>query len=144
MDDARLFLCRRCAKQVLICSRCDRGQEYCGAGCATAARRESVRAAGARYQCTPRGRMHHAHRQRRYRARWRQRRDPEKVTHHGSVAPPGGDELRRQVHCTGARQANTLAYVPEGPLGCYRGDQFSYCGSRDVHRAGALLCADRD
>ena len=29
MDDARLFVCARCKRQVLICSRCDRGQEYC-------------------------------------------------------------------------------------------------------------------
>ena len=33
MDDARLFLCARCRRQVLICSRCDRGQQYCGARC---------------------------------------------------------------------------------------------------------------
>ena len=28
MDDARLFLCARCRRQVLICSRCDRGQRF--------------------------------------------------------------------------------------------------------------------
>ena len=33
MDDARLFLCARCRRQVLICSVCDRGQQYCGARC---------------------------------------------------------------------------------------------------------------
>ena len=31
MDDARLFVCARCRRQVLVCSRCDRGQRYCGA-----------------------------------------------------------------------------------------------------------------
>ena len=46
MDDARLFLCARCRCQVLICSRCDRGQQYCGARCSGLARRESLRGAG--------------------------------------------------------------------------------------------------
>ena len=66
MDDARLFLCARCRRQVLICSRCDRGQRYCGARCSGPARRESLRAAGRRYQQTRRGRHCHAERQRRY------------------------------------------------------------------------------
>ena len=66
MDDARLFLCARCRRQVLICSRCDRGQQYCGAGCSDLARRESLRAAGRRYQQSRRGRHCHAERQRRY------------------------------------------------------------------------------
>jgi len=49
MDDARLYVCPRCGEQVWICPRCDRGNQYCGRACSTAARRESVRAAGARY-----------------------------------------------------------------------------------------------
>ena len=40
------FSCARCRRQVLICSRCDRGQHYCGARCSGLARRESLRGAG--------------------------------------------------------------------------------------------------
>ena len=56
MDDVRLFLCARGQRQVLICSRCDRGQRYCGAHCSGLARSESLRAAGCRYQQSRRGR----------------------------------------------------------------------------------------
>ena len=95
MDDARLFLCARCRRQVLICSRCDRGQQYCGAGCSDLARRESMRAAGRRYQHSRRGRHCHAERQRRYRRRCREGACREKVTHHGSASPPRGAALAR-------------------------------------------------
>ncbi len=77
---ARLFLCADCRDQVLICSGCDRGNIYC-ADCAVRARQRSMRAAGKRYQATYRGRMKHADRERRYRAR------KNNVTHQGS--PPG-------------------------------------------------------
>ena len=77
----RLFLCAACRVQVLICSHCDRGQIYCPGPCALRARRESVRAAGRRYQSTHRGRHAHAQRTRRYRAR------RNKVTHQGSPVP---------------------------------------------------------
>ena len=93
MDDARLFLCARCRRQVLICSRCDRGQRYCGARCSGPARRESLRAAGRRYQHSRRGRHCHAERQRRYRRRWREDARVHKVTHHGSACAPCGAEL---------------------------------------------------
>jgi hypothetical protein len=77
---ARLFNCARCRRQVMLCSHCDRGNLYCGRGCAQQARRESLSAAGQRYQRSRRGRFCHAERQRRYRAR------QQKVTHQGS--PP--------------------------------------------------------
>jgi hypothetical protein len=80
-DTARLFNCARCGDQVVICSCCDRGHCYCQ-GCALAARQESRRTAGKRYQHSRRGRLAHAERQRRYRAR------RQKVTHQGSPAPP--------------------------------------------------------
>jgi len=32
--------CARCRAQVLLCSRCDRGQRYCSQACSFAARRE--------------------------------------------------------------------------------------------------------
>lgn len=77
---ARLFLCLGCRAQVLICSHCDRGHVYCAKGCAQKARRRSMRAAGHRYQTSRRGRMKHAERSRRYRAR------KNTVTHQGSPA----------------------------------------------------------
>jgi hypothetical protein len=66
---ARLFVCARCRAQVLICSCCDRGQIYCAKGCAEEVRRQSVRAAGERYQATKKGRLAHAARQCAYRAK---------------------------------------------------------------------------
>jgi hypothetical protein len=84
---ARLFNCARCRCQVVLCSHCDRGQIYCGRACAQAARRQSARAAGRRYQRSRRGRFAHAERQRRYRQRCRS-----KVTHQGS--PPARSAAR--------------------------------------------------
>jgi hypothetical protein len=86
-NPARLFHCARCRAQVLICSRCDRGNLYCGPICAQQARRESLRAAGRRYQRSRRGRLCHAERQRRYRRR------PHNVTHQGSAAASPHDSL---------------------------------------------------
>lgn len=83
---ARLFLCLRCRVQVLVCSYCDRGQVYCGADCAREARRRSQHEAGRRYQASRRGRVNHAARARRYRAR------KNNVTHQGS-APDRTDDL---------------------------------------------------
>ena len=77
---ARMFLCGRCRAQVMLCSRCDRGNVYCGPDCATIRRRESLRAAGRRYQQSRQGRFAHAARSRRYRERSRN------VTHQGSAA----------------------------------------------------------
>jgi len=76
---SRLFYCALCHTQTTICSRCDHGQIYCSTECAQSARKKSCHQAGMRYQNTFNGRMKHALRQRRYRARNR-----EKVTHHGS------------------------------------------------------------
>ena len=84
---ARLFLCAACRTQSLICSCCDRGQIYCAGDCAARARHRAQRAAGRRYQSSRRGRLAHADRTRRYRARGK------KVTHHGSPEPPRDDLL---------------------------------------------------
>jgi hypothetical protein len=80
----RLFLCLHCRQQVVICSRCDRGQVYCGRVCASEVRHSRQREARRRYQASERGRQMHADRSRRYRARGR------RVTDQGStlVAPP--------------------------------------------------------
>lgn len=77
----RLYSCRRCAKQVRICGGCDRGNRYCAEGCAQIRRRESRCRASRRYQQSYRGGLKHAARQR----AWR-RRQPQKVTHQGSLA----------------------------------------------------------
>jgi hypothetical protein len=79
---ARFFLCARCRAQVLICRCCDRGQIYCSGGCAQEARRSGRRAANKRYQASYRGRMHHAARAQRYRAR------KKKVTDQGMPQQP--------------------------------------------------------
>lgn len=84
---ARLYNCARCHRQVMICSGCDRGNIYCHEGCAQAARRVSLQAAGWRYQQTRHGRHKHAERQRRYRAA------RQKVTHQGSPDPSPHDPL---------------------------------------------------
>lgn len=88
---ARVFNCARCRSQVIICSRCDRGNRYCGKACSQAARRTSQRRAARRYQRTRRGRFQHAERQRRYRAR------RHKVTHQGSRTPPDAASLCRKL-----------------------------------------------
>jgi len=112
-NTARLFHCARCRCQVTICSRCDRGQFYCGPSCREAARRASLRAAGRRYQDTHRGRMHHAQRQRNYRDRNKE------VTHQGSTPPPANALL------DGASQA-TAGGEP-GPRDALR---CRFCGCR--------------
>lgn len=76
---ARLYHCARCHCQVVICHHCDRGNVYCGDGCAKSARMDTQRRARTKYQSSRAGRMVNALRQRRYRARQRQ-----KVTQQGS------------------------------------------------------------
>jgi len=74
---------------VLLCSRCDRGQRYCGRACSRAARLESRRAAGRRYQSSRAGRLAHAARSR----RWRQRRHDrarQECAAHDDAALDGG------------------------------------------------------
>lgn len=99
---ARLFVCARCRVQVLLCTRCDRGQRYCGRVCSRAARLQSLCAAASRYQRSWGGRIAHAARSRRWRRRCRERVRDEAaavdaaapdggvidfVTHQGSPAP---------------------------------------------------------
>jgi hypothetical protein len=79
-DSYRLYNCARCAQQVRICRRCDRGNRYCAAGCGRERRRESLRRACSRYQQSYRGACKHAARQRAWRSRHAQ-----KVTHQGSL-----------------------------------------------------------
>lgn len=88
---ARLYLCARCRVQVILCSRCDRGNRYCGMQCRHQAREQARRETAQRYQRSWQGRIAHAQRSR----RWRQRRaaldaacdtgvEEHNVTHQGS------------------------------------------------------------
>jgi hypothetical protein len=98
---ARVFLCARCDARAVVCSRCDRGQIYCVSGdCARQARREAQRAAGRRYQLSRPGRLSHAERVRRYRARQKDRRQ-KNVTHQGSPTVVAHDRLTPGLAPTG-------------------------------------------
>ena len=112
-SSARLFNCARCRCQVVICSHCDRGNLYCGQRCSQAARRQSLRAAGKRFQNSRRGRFAHAERQRRYRQRRRQ-----KVTHQGSP-PVLPDETLPAESRTSARRSEEPAAVPVDGIRCH-------------------------
>jgi len=107
-----LLVCRVSA-QVLVCSRCDRGQIYCADGCAGEARRRAQRAAGRRYQKSYRGRVKHAVRTRRYRSR------KKIVTHQGSPRqPPAGLLASSSVAATG-EGAPRRRSAPQSPWRCH-------------------------
>ena len=78
---ARSFNCQRCQALTLICSHCDRGQQYCSSDCSEQARRDSHKRANQKYSQSRRGRFNNALRQQRHRQRHQQ-----KVTDQGS--PP--------------------------------------------------------
>jgi hypothetical protein len=127
LPQARLFLCVApdCRAQSLICSDCDRGHIYC-ADCAPRARRRSLHAAGQRYQASRRGRIRHAARSRRYRARKDRtgetgaRENGEtgarenKVTHHGSPPDLSDALLMADPAAMGAAQSSSGSRSPAG------------------------------
>jgi len=117
----RFFLCGRCRAQVVVCSRCDHGQIYCGEACSQAARRESQRGAGRRYQKSRRGRFAHAERARRHRQRRRQKNN---VTHQGSPEPPP-DGLLAANSMAAARRPQT----PANPAS-FAARHCHFCGCR--------------
>ncbi len=80
---SRLYSCCRCHAQVIICTRCDRGQRYCAGECRHEARSESLKRAASKYQRSRLGCFNNADRQRRFRERKKQ-----KVTHQGSIQKP--------------------------------------------------------
>lgn len=80
---SRLYSCCRCHAQVIICTRCDRGQRYCAGECRHEARSESLKRAASKYQRSRAGCFNNADRQRRFRERKKQ-----KVTHQGSTEKP--------------------------------------------------------
>ena len=80
-DSCRLYTCAGCQSLVLICRRCDRGHQYCGKACSSAARRRHHNDSDRRYGQSMKGRFSSATRSRRY----RQTHRPEKnVTDQGS------------------------------------------------------------
>lgn len=85
-QSARLFVCACCRIQVLVCRQCDRGQRYCADGCAATTRQALQRDAAQRYQRSRAGRIKHALRTRRWRAR--QMALANIVTHQGSQDGP--------------------------------------------------------
>ncbi len=110
---ARLFLCARCRAQVLVCSCCDRGQIYCAGGCAREARHQAQRAAGRSYQASRRGRVNHAARARRWRARQKN------VTHQGSPSRPLDDGVSVDATVTASDPPVAPSSDVEAP---WRGD----------------------
>ena len=68
-ETGRLFNCKRCRRQVVICRSCDRGQAYCSRACSARSRAERRREARGRYRRTEKGRETGRARQRRYRIR---------------------------------------------------------------------------
>lgn len=105
-SSGRFFLCAGCRTQVIICRHCDRGQIYCAGQCAPAARHRSVREASRRYQSSRQGRLKHAERSRRYRAR------RNNVTHQGSLAAPPDVLLAANSTTCVEAAAKTVATAP--------------------------------
>jgi hypothetical protein len=91
-DTARLFYCARCHQPVVICSRCDRGNIYCGSICSAHARVLNHRIANQKYQHSLKGRLKHAQRQQHYRER--KKATAKKVTDQGSPVLLPDDVLR--------------------------------------------------
>jgi len=79
-QSGRIYQCNGCNKQVIICSHCDHGNEYCSKQCSKVARLNKQREASCRYQSTRQGKIAHAARQKAYRLR-------QIVTHQGSLSP---------------------------------------------------------
>ena len=118
---ARLFLCARCRDQVLLCSHCDRGQQYCSRACANDSRRERRRETAKRYQRSPGGQLKHAARSARWRQRLRSLRQAragmgiEKVTHQGCTNAPADASLQAcDTLSTGQGSSNTDPATTDG------------------------------
>lgn len=146
--DRRRFHCSRCEKVTYICSHCDRGQTHCSGSCRDESRRESLRAAGARYQRTRRGRENHARRQQRYRDHQAARKE---VTHQtcrsestGSTVVACGipSPIKPTVHSPTPRQQCDFCghacepYVRLDFLRCRRPTRGRQRGGRDDSRGG--------
>lgn len=110
---ARLYLCTRCRVQVVLCSRCDRGNRYCGRACRHQAREDARRQTAQRYQRSWGGRIAHAQRSR----RWRQRRAAREAAEAGEAACGATGADAQNVTHQGSRLGVTSA-----PLGAWTHD----------------------
>lgn len=107
----RLYQCAACGQTVHICRTCDRGNRYCAGTCARLHRIESLRRAGARYQCSRRGATRHAARQGALRAR-----RIKEVTHQGSPAEAPGVQLPADaMQVTGVLEDGDATHQETGP-----------------------------
>lgn len=132
----RRFLCVRCRAPVLVCSHCDRGQIYCAGSCAQEARHNAQRAAGQRYQSSRPGRLKHAARTSRYRARQKI------VTHQGSplerrddvVPPDAAAAANKPARASSCSSVMRFQVADPGSWRCH------WCGCRcsPLVRAGFL------
>jgi len=126
---ARLFLCVGCRMQVVLCSRCDRGNRYCSRACWRQKHDLARREAASRYQRSGGGRVRHAARSRRWRERIALRAVQRgtddaagavglgaeyKVTHQGSLPGVAADPLGACTNDTDSPAAATGA--PAFPL----------------------------
>lgn len=102
---ARLFYCARCLQPVAICSRCDRGNIYCGSTCSERSRIANHHIANQKYQRSLKGRLKHAERQRSYRER--KCAFAKKVTDQGSPGLPPNDVLLDRPNERPSRQTST-------------------------------------
>src|SRR5215208_7878654 len=89
MDSLRFVTCTWCGQVFFLCRWCDDGDRYCTRACSTSGRRESIQAAGRRYQRTEAGRAQHAARHQRY----LERREAAKVTHQTAEKLPEAVEV---------------------------------------------------
>ena len=90
---SRLYHCCRCHCQVIVCSRCDRGQRYCPGQCPRLARSASLKRSSKKYQSSRQGRFNNAARQKRFR-----RNKKQKVTQQGSPPKRLHDLLKAQLN----------------------------------------------
>lgn len=65
--DGAILSCKGCGMELRVCSACWRGQRYCGSICARAARKKSQNQSQKKYSKTPKGRLLHRLKQKRYR-----------------------------------------------------------------------------
>jgi hypothetical protein len=137
----RVYCCRRCGIAVWVCPDCDCGQVYCAGECASSARRESVRRAGARYQKTRRGAHRHAARQRRWRQQQQQRdllQTSKIVTHHTcstsatectvSAQPQTGKQVNGDAHENAHNEG--VGSTDSGPTAVVLTERCDFCRSR--------------
>jgi hypothetical protein len=122
-DSYREIRCGLCGTIFYLCRRCDRGQMYCRAWCRHEARRRSIRAAGARHQTSPEGRLDHRDRQRAYRARLKSL--SLRVTHQGSrhasssLKVPAETEPRVPMVSQGGKFDGVVSCAACGAPGCF-------------------------